>query len=298
MSVSKYDHSKNSEVINSKCHIHNKKRNLPRLWSMLSYGGEARVPPGENPKSGSWPTFFLNRDKHMNFTDRNGDPIAFRIRQPDMSIDFEGKQLDKVKETLNNITKQQILIAKYWGTGPATKQWTPVIDRLIDTYHISAPMAARILAVTQGALNDAFVVSWYFKFLWEVPRPNQLDQNLTTILPTPRHPSYPSGHAAVAGCAQTVLSYFFEGEADRLLELAEECALSRLFAGVHFPIDNQQGLRLGRHIGEIIVTTLEKQHDNNLSRIDYSITDNLHAQLPPPPYEQIIPFNNDDLCSF
>lgn len=270
--------------------------NVPRYWSQLSYAGEERVPPAEDPKSGSWPTYFIRRDKYGRFTDRDGNPIAFKIRQPDISIDFEGEQLDIVKKTLENITKHQIRIAKYWGTGPATKQWTPIIDRLIDTYGITAPRAARILAATQAAFNDAFVVSWYFKFLWNIARPNQLDQNLATILCTPRHPTYPSGHATVAGCAQVVLSYFFQSEADRLKELAEECALSRLYAGVHFPIDNDEGLSLGRGIGEIVVGILEKQYEGDFSRIDYPITENRHAKLPPPPYKQVIPFKRDDKC--
>lgn len=269
---------------------------IPRKWSELSYAGEKRVPPAEDPKSGSWPTYFLSRDKYGNFIDSKGKEIAFKIRQPDMVIDFEGEQLDIVRKTLKKIRYRQICIAKYWGTGPATKQWTPIIDRLIDTYSITAPRAARMLAAFQAALNDAFVISWYLKFLWQIPRPNQFDQNLATILCTPRHPSYPSGHAATAGCAQVVLSYFFESETDRLRELAEEAALARLLAGVHFPIDNEQGLSLGRHIGEIVVDILDKQRDNDQCHIDYPITENLNAKLLPPPYRQVIPFTRNISC--
>lgn len=108
----------------------------------------------------------------------------------------------------------------------------------------------------------------------QIARPNQFDQDLATILSTPLYPSYPSVHAAVAGCAQNVLSYFFEGESQRLKELAEECAKSRLYAGVNFPIDNEQGLRLGRQIGDIVVSILDMQYDGEYSRIDYPITSN------------------------
>lgn len=275
---------------------HHSPINIPRQWSMLSYAGQKRVPAAEEPKSGTWPTYYFNNNNGK-FTDMYGNNIAFKIRQPDSSIDFEGEQLKIVKKTLKNITKDQIEIAEYWGTGPATKQWTPIIDILISTYNISAPRAGRILAATQAALNDAFVISWYFKFLWEIPRPNQLDQNLATILCTPLHPSYPSGHATIAGCAQMVLSYFFESEACELEKLAEECAQSRLFAGVHYPIDNEQGLYLGRQIGSIIVSILEKQYDGDMAQIDYPITENKHAPLPPPPYKQVIPFTGDMKCN-
>jgi len=274
----------------------NRKVNVPRKWSQLSYAGEERVPKSEEPYSGSWSTYFIGRDTEGRFIDKEGNLIAFEIKSPDKSIDFEGEQLEIVKTTLANLTVKQKRIAAYWGTGPATKQWTPIIDILIDTYNISAPRAGRILSAIQGAFNDTFVVAWYFKFLWEIARPNQFDQNLATFLCTPLHPSYPSGHAAVAGCAETILSYFFEAERQRLNELAEECAVSRLYAGVHYPIDNIEGLRLGRHIGRIVVNQLKNQYDRNQCQIDYPIVVSKQAKLPPPPYRQVIPYMGEEKC--
>lgn len=288
------DFEKDKIVRHSRCLYD--KLNVPRKWSQLSYAGESRVPDAEEPKAGTWPTYFIKRDKHGKFVDKYGKVIPFEIRQPDFGIDFEGEQLDIVKDTIKNVTKRQVRIAEYWGEGPATKQWTPIIDRLIDTYNISAPRAARILAIVHMALNDAFVVAWYFKYLWEVARPNQLDQNLESILCTPRHPTYPSGHATVAGCAEVVLSYFFNPEKRRLRKLAEECAVSRLYAGVHFPVDNDEGLSLGRHVGRLVLKELRKQYDGDLISIDYKITKNRHAELPPPPYKQAIPFDREMDC--
>lgn len=287
----------NTQNNNIQDNIHqNILRNIPRKWSELSYAGVERVPPSENPTTGTWPTYYIGKNDDGKFTDVFGNAISFKIRQPDSSIDFEGEQLEIVKHTLNNLTERQKRIAKYWGTGPATKQWTPIIDILIDTYNITSSRAARILAATQGAMNDTFVVAWNFKYLYKIARPNQFDQELATYLCTPLYPSYPSSHAAVAGCAQVVLSYFFESESERLKELAEECAVSRLYAGVNFPIDNKQGLRLGRQLGEIIVSTLDMQFDGDGSHIDYPITEDKHAPLPPPPYDQVIPFNGEIKC--
>ncbi|WP_339364606.1 vanadium-dependent haloperoxidase [Vallitalea maricola] len=263
--------------------------NIPGKWEQLSYAGEKRVPTKEEPYASSWPTYFFSRDEQGRFLDPDGNIVAFEIRSPDQGIDFEGKQLSIVKETLDNLTDFQKKVATYWGTGPATKQFTPIIDILITTYNISAPRAARILAAIQGALNDAFVIAWHFKFRWQIPRPNQLDQTLKTFLCTPRHPSYPAGHATIAGCAETVLSYFFEADKERLNELAKQCAISRLYGGVHYPIDLREGLRLGRQIGRIVVEQLKNQYDINLSQIDYPILVSKHPKLPPPPYKQVIP---------
>lgn len=272
-------------------------KNIPRSWNKLSYTGAKRVPPSEEPDAGSWYTFFIKRDINGNFLDDQGRPLSAAIRTPNNSIDFQGEQLEKVKETLENLTFRQDAIARYWGSGPASKQWTPIIDRLIDTYGISAPRAGRILASVYSAINDAFIIAWYYKFLWKVARPNQLDQKLVPLLCTPEHPSYPSGHATIAGCSEVVLSYFFESEKDQLHRLAEECAISRLYAGVHFPIDNEEGLRLGRYIGNIIVNILKQHSTLTQNAVDYPILENRGAELNPPPYHrQVIPFDYPDTC--
>ncbi len=270
-------------------------RNLPAAWPQLSYGNEARTPIlAIEPLAGSWPTFFLKKDKEGSFLSPNGEPICFEIAQPS-NLHFE-QELTVVRDALENLTPHQEEIARYWGEGPATKQWSPIIDKLIDTY--SAPdapqenpvRAARILAAVQAGIHDAFVVTWFFKYLWNIPRPIQLDQSLKPVLVTPKFPAYPSGHAVISGTAEVILSYFFPPEAEKLKELAEENAISRIYAGVHFPSDGEQGLRLGRHIGRMIVTTLHHQCDSDQVRIDPPITKFLDADLQPPPYKQAIPF--------
>ncbi len=222
------------------------------------------------------------------FSTLDGNPIGFEIQQPE-NFDFD-QELLVVKETLDDLTPHQKEIAKYWGFGPPTKQWTPIIDRLIDTYGITASRAARILAAVQAGINDTLVMTWYFKYLWDICRPNQLDQTLATFLPTPKFPTYPAGHATVSGTAEVILSYFFPPEAKRLNQLAEECSISRLYAGIHFPCDLSEGLRLGRHIGRLAVAVLSGQRQDRQNLVDIPITVDRHAVLPPPPYTQVIPY--------
>lgn len=262
--------------------------NLPRKWSQLSYAGESRVSEGIDPTAGSWPLYYMKRETNQQFTTLDGKVISFAIQNPD-NINFDAELLT-VQQTLNNLTPHQWEIAEYWGDGPPTKQWTPIIDRLIDTYNLSPVRAARVLAAVQAGINDGLAVTWHYKYLWDIPRPSQLDQRLLTALCTPRFPTYPAGHAVVSGVAETILSYFFPPEAERLKELADEDAISRLYAGVHFPSDLSEGLRLGRQIGQIVVDILSSQADAAQSMIDPPITTDLHANLMPPPYQQVIPY--------
>jgi hypothetical protein len=63
-----------------------------------------------------------------------------------------------------------------------------------------------------------------------------------------------------------------------------------VYGGVHFPVDASEGLRLGRQIGRIVAEYLSRQQDINQNMVDIHITEDRNADLPPPPYEQVIPY--------
>jgi hypothetical protein len=180
-------------------------RNYP-LWTELPYAGESKPPRnGIEPSAGSWNTYFIQHNQEeKGFETLDGRTLKLEIRDPN-TIDWF-KQLKVVQHTLENLTEQEITIAKYWGAGPPSKQWLPIADILIDTYRVEAPRAARILGALFAGLNDAIVVCWYLKYKWLVARPNLLDPTLATVICTPKHPAYPSGHATVSGAAEVILS--------------------------------------------------------------------------------------------
>jgi hypothetical protein len=261
------------------------KRYKTPKWSKFNAG---KVSPVE-PQAGSWPLNYFKRNVSKQWTDLEGKLVSFKIRNP-YRIDFAGSELNAVLDTQQNLTDEQRTTASYFGFGPPTKQWSPIIDRLIDTYNVNPPRAARILAATQAAMSDAFVIAWQLKYTFDIARPNQLDPSIETVLPTPHFPAYPSGHSTVSGCAAVVLGYFFPAERARLKEIAEQASMSRLYACVHFPIDNSEGLRLGRQIGQHIVRELKKDRDVENSAVDSPFKEGKGAILPPPPWEQAMPF--------
>ncbi|WP_260472136.1 vanadium-dependent haloperoxidase [Bacillus canaveralius] len=268
------------------------KRSYP-LWTELPYAGENRPPTNPVEQfAGQWRTYYIRRNPNKGFETLDGCPIKLAVRNPN-TIDW-CKQLGMVHHVLDNLTERQIIIAKYWGGGPPSKQWIPIVEQLIDTYGVEAPRASRILAAFYAGLNDALVATWYVKYKWLVARPNQFDEDLATVICTPRHPSYTSGHGAVAGAAEVILSYFFPAESKRIHELAEEDALSRLYGGIHFPIDNEQGLRLGRQIGSIVVNELQKDSSAR-GPVDVPYREFKNAELMPP-YEQACISDSDQMC--
>lgn len=118
-----------------------------------------------------------------------------------------------------------------------------------------------VLSAVSVALHDAFVECWRIKLRDWSERPvtairRDLDPAFVPLLVTPGFPSYVSGHSTVSAAAATVLAHFWPDSASRFHALAEEASMSRLWGGIHFRSDNEEGLRLGQSVGNEVVERL------------------------------------------
>jgi hypothetical protein len=127
---------------------------------------------------------------------------------------------------------------------------------------------------------DASVLTRIFNYPLNSPSGSYL---LPQVYPesSPLHPSYPSGHAVVAGACVTILKAYFDESAvisnpvkpspdgvalerydgrltigDELDKLASNVALGRNMAGIHYRSDYEAGLNLGE---EVAIRLLEEQ---------------------------------------
>ena len=83
------------------------------------------------------------------------------------------------------------------------------------------------------------------------------DPSIHTIMPTPNHPSYPAGHSTLSATAATLLSFYFPENKKKWEELASVASDSRVWGGIHFPIDVKQGLILGHKVGEAVIAKVQ-----------------------------------------
>lgn len=244
------------------------------MWPKIPYYNETALPVGVDPTAGSWPLNYFKMDCKGNFYDLNCEKINLSVRYPD-NIDYYS-ELDEVKETekclINQCDQKAVAMARFWGTGVPVSQWSPIVIELINAYKVPPPEAGRIMNTFQATLNDAFVITWYYKYLYNIPRPCQLDEDLKTVLNTPRFPAYPSGHSVVSGVCEVILSYYFPNEGKTLKSLADDASISRLYGGIHFRSDLSEGLDLGRRIGLNIVNYLKTQLDCDGNPVDHSYT--------------------------
>ena len=188
------------------------------------------------------------------------DPVALLPPAPPRpgSAAFAA-ELREVYDVSQTLTPEQRAIALFWADGAGTftppGHWNAIATQLLQTHPLPLQREALLFATLNTAQADAFICTWLTKYSYWSLRPitairRELDATWSPLITTPPFPSYPSGHSTTSAAAATVLSEFFPREAGLLRGWAAEAAVSRLYGGIHFPTDNEVGLRLGREAGQ------------------------------------------------
>ncbi|MGH8702812.1 MAG: vanadium-dependent haloperoxidase [Burkholderiales bacterium] len=171
-------------------------------------------------------------------------------------------ETEEVYRVWQDLTPERKKIAEDWNlqAGSVTPPgvWNIRALELIRSVKLDPAAAARVLAALNAAMHDAAIACWRAKYRWWLVRPvtvirERFDPDFLPHLVTPPHPSYVSGHATVSGAAATALAEFFPGRGSELRALAEQAAMSRLYGGIHYRSDNEEGLKLGRTVAERVL---------------------------------------------
>jgi len=199
-------------------------------------------------------------DYPMGITLATFAPIVLRSPgqfRPQAPPDFETdmKDLKDFKQTFKSSST-----AYYWANNGGFGYWSDVAAQKMFEYRMmdDAPAVARIYTILHTAYHDAAIAIFDAKYAYWGMRPVQYDSTYKPLISTPPFPGYPSGHATGASTSAAVLGYFFPAYAKHFQELAQDCADSRFYAGIHFKTDNETGLRMGAAIGKYIAETWMK----------------------------------------
>jgi undecaprenyl-diphosphatase len=102
-----------------------------------------------------------------------------------------------------------------------------------------------VLALTMIAVALADWSATGLKALVDRERPPLRYAEPKPLVRVPHDASFPSGHAATSFAAATMLTFAFPRLAPLLLLLATAVAFSRIYVGVHYPLDVIGGAVLG-----------------------------------------------------
>ena len=157
--------------------------------------------------------------------------------------------------------------------------WMNIASTACKKANTSFPQTAEIIMRTGCAIHDAFISCWDTKYYYNLVRPetylNRLvDAEWRPYIETPPFPEYTSGHATVSAAAATALttclgeSFDFTDSTEVIFQLparsyhsfmeaADQSAMSRLYAGIHYRMANVQGGLAGRKIGAFVMERIK-----------------------------------------
>lgn len=232
----------------------------------------------------NWPTVTpFAMTSGSQFRNPSGPPVL-------TSVEYAAA-VNEVKETGSSTsatrTAEQTSIARFWADGGGTStppgHWNRIAQDVATAQGNDIAENARLFAMLNVAAADAAISCWDNKYTYDMWRPitairkadqdgndaTTVDANWTPLIPTPPFPTYSSGHSTFSGAAATIMAEFFgtddisfttssEGfvEPDRSFtsfsQAADEAAMSRLYGGIHFSFDNQDGLEAGVALGNYV----------------------------------------------
>ena len=168
--------------------------------------------------------------------------------------------LQEIRALSDNRTDEQLALAQFYAPRAPTYM-NEIAAELVVAYNRSEREAARILALANMAGFDAMIGCWDAKFAYWLIRPWDADPGITTPIGKPNHPSYLSGHSCNTSSFATVLADAFPSERERLDGIVVAAGLSRMYAGLHYRFDCEDGQMLGRQVAELVLASAPAGHE-------------------------------------
>ncbi|MBE9583515.1 phosphatase PAP2 family protein [Mucilaginibacter sp. JRF] len=231
----------------------------PDIWKKLE---DDCIAKGETP----WYSLEIPKRPPMLPVFGNVKPMMFTaadvpgIRPPAPPATTSEKMKQEVAEVLDytkNATRERMRIVNYWADGVGTYtppgHWNAIATTEFVKNQYSEVRWARNYALLNAALMDAAIVCWNTKYYYFNARPCQLDGRIKTLTGVPNFPAYISGHSTFSGAAATILAYLVPSKAKSFEDMANEASMSRMYGGIHYRSDCEEGLITGQKVGNYAV---------------------------------------------
>lgn len=174
---------------------------------------------------------------------------------PDPNSPIWKEQITQIKQAQSPMTEKKKAIIYRWGglTELWSDDWRLIANKYLFSHQVPFSTILQVRSVLMMTFYDGVAAYVTAKYHYLTIRPKVYDSSIDYIIEVPKHPSYPAGHAAEGSMASAVLSYFFPKESQHWKQMADEEATSRIWAGVHYPIDIQGGKETGGKVAHEVL---------------------------------------------
>ncbi len=215
------------------------------------------------------------------------------------------KELLEVKKSVDSLNDEQKHIAEFFDDNPfnlhvtghvmyATKKFSPpghwmnIVGIAAEKAKADFSTTVAAYTATSIALFDGFIACWKTKYQTNGVRPETvinkyIDPDWRPFIQTPPFPSYVSGHSVISSASAEVMTHFFGdnfaytdtsgvefGIPSRSFksfrDAAWEASWSRLYGGIHFRSDLEEGMVMGRRIGEHVIDRLHFRKSDTVTK--------------------------------
>jgi PAP2 superfamily len=205
-------------------------------------------------------------------------PQQFRpASPPPVSSPEYAAALDEVRtfgrDSSTTRTPDQTVAGTFWSSAPVWNTWNQITQQIETEHHDTLAQTTAAFSALDLALADTTIALYDAKYTDHVWRPvtaiQVSDPAWNPLTPTAADPSYPGAHSALSAAAATVLTSFYgphqvvsvTSVADpgvtrrfaNIADVADEAALSRIWAGQHTRIDDEAGRQLGRQVAGVVL---------------------------------------------
>jgi hypothetical protein len=182
-------------------------------------------------------------------------------------------------------------VAKLYAVTPGHWLWSWALVQIARTRNDEITDTARVAALMNMAINDAYITGFESKYFYRTWRPitaiprgdedgnkRTTESSFTPLIGTPCFPSYPSNHGIGSGAARTVLAREYgrfkheitfshslapniEVNYSDLKVITDDIADARVYGGIHWRYDQDSAEKQGHEIGQFV-------YNNNLRKAE------------------------------